>query len=276
MLNQFENSENKEILNRILNKENITEEYLNCLQEMLKENPSNTVYIFFEQYVEKNTDFNSLTVQGKYIDWLKTADVRTNNITDSWKSLLNLIDNTPITEDYLKGLKHTNERPLFNDLGLKDILEFSKKNPTMAKVIIEKCKQNIEVATPAILTPLIKLCESDPDLAFSIIDLKRNNGKNRFDRMDLFFIIEVAVNEPQIIRKALQLEKIMNEEMDNLPTYLLRAENQDLVKALASLIGKNDISELNKNEKKLLLISMLNNKGNYDLKYQKVSMLPYK
>lgn len=89
--------------------------------------------------------------------------------------------------------------------------------------------------------------------------------------MDLFFIIEVAVNEPQIIRKALQLEKIMNEEMDNLPTYLLRAENQDLVKALASLIGKNDISELNKNEKKLLLISMLNNKGNYDLKYQKVS-----
>ena len=127
MLNQFENSENKEILNRILNKENITEEYLNCLQEMLKENPSNTVYIFFEQYVEKNTDFNSLTVQGKYIDWLKTADVRTNNITDSWKSLLNLIDNTPITEDYLKGLKHANERPLFNDLGLKDILEFSKK-----------------------------------------------------------------------------------------------------------------------------------------------------
>ena len=121
------------------------------------------------------------------------------------------------------------------------------------------------------MTPLIKLSESDPDLAFSIIDLKRNNGKNRFDRMDLFFIIEVAVNEPQIIRKALQLEKIMNEEMDNLPTYLLRAENQDLVKALASLIGKNDISELNKNEKKLLLISMLNNKGNYDLKYQKVS-----
>lgn len=271
ILNKYGNSETKEILTRILNKENVSEEYIKGLQKLLNVNSSKKTCIFFEKYVENNTDFEISVIRNEYDKWLKTADLETNTITDSWKILLEKTENVDITEKYLQGLLREDGRPLFNDLSIKTILEFYKQNPKMAKVIIEKCKQNCNIAAPAVIEPLAKLVEIDPDLAFSIIDMKNNDGTKRFDLLDLSFIFEPAINTPESVRKAFHLEQILNEEFNNLSSYLLDPENIDSINSLNSLIGISDISELTKIEKKNLLAYLLMNKGNYDVKYQKIS-----
>ena len=221
---KYNTTESKDIVERIINKENLPEDLLAHLDEILGENPNSAKCRFLEKCVSeiKPEKFNLGLFKTNFEAGLKKADISSISLNAKWQTRPEA-KNVILTPEYLSALKDKDGKPIFNNLAVENIIEKSKTNPDLVKEIVDMAIENRSLRVPAVLKPLLEAAFIDKNLAFSVLSMKKNNGEPRFNTLELSFVLDSFKSKLPLVKEIFNLEKLYN--MDINPSRVILQTN---------------------------------------------------
>ena len=221
---KYNTTEAKDIVERIINKENLPEDLLTHLDEILGENPNSAKCRFLEKCVSeiKPEKFNLGLFKTNFEAGLKKADISSISLNAKWQPRPEA-KNVILTPEYLSALKDKDGKPIFNNLAVENIIEKSKTNPDLVKEIVDMAIENRSLRAPAVLKPLREAAFIDKNLAFSVLSMKKNNGEPRFNTLELSFVLDSFKSKLPLVKEIFNLEKLYN--MDINPSRVILQTN---------------------------------------------------
>ena len=221
---KYNTTEAKDIVERIINKENLPEDLLTHLDEILGENPNSAKCRFLEKCVSeiKPEKFNLGLFKTNFEAGLKKADISSISLNAKWQPRPEA-KNVILTPEYLSALKDKDGKPIFNNLAVENIIEKSKTNPDLVKEIVDMAIENRSLRAPAVLKPLLEAAFIDKNLAFSVLSMKKNNGEPRFNTLELSIVLDSFKSKLPLVKEIFNLEKLYN--MDINPSRVILQTN---------------------------------------------------
>lgn len=221
---KYNTTEAKDIVERIINKENLPEDLLTHLDEILGENPNSAKCRFLEKCVSeiKPEKFNLGLFKTNFEAGLKKADISSISLNAKWQPRPEA-KNVILTPEYLSALKDKDGKPIFNNLAVENIIEKSKTNPDLVKEIVDMAIENRSLRAPAVLKPLLEAAFIDRNLAFSVLSMKKNNGEPRFNTLELSIVLDSFKSKLPLVKEIFNLEKLYN--MDINPSRVILQTN---------------------------------------------------
>lgn len=210
LLEKYNTAEIKEIIERIINKENLPEDLLNSLDEILGGNPNSAKCRYLEKCVSeiKPEEFRLETFKRDFEAGLKKPD-----LTSKWQSRPNA-KNVILTQEYLSSLKDKNGKPVFNQMAVESLLEAGKTNPELVKEVVDMAVEESRLRAPAVIIPLLEAAAIDKDMAFSVLSMKTNNGEPRFNTLELDFVLSSFKSKLPLVKEVFNLERLYNMDVD--------------------------------------------------------------
>ena len=221
---KYNTTEAKDIVERIINKENLPEDLLTHLDEILGENPNSAKCRFLEKCVSeiKPEKFNLGLFKTNFEAGLKKADISSISLNAKWQPRPEA-KNVILTPEYLSALKDKDGKPIFNNMAVENIIEKSKTNPDLVKEIVDMAIENRSLRAPAVLKPLLEAAFIDKNLAFSVLSMKKNNGEPRFNTLELSIVLDSFKSKLPLVKEIFNLEKLYN--MDINPSRVILQTN---------------------------------------------------
>lgn len=230
LLEKYNSAEIKEIIERIINKENLPEDLLNSLDEILGGNPNSAKCRYLEKCVSeiKPEEFRLETFKRDFEAGLKKPDL-TSGRDSKWQSRPNA-KNVILTQEYLSSLKDKNGKPVFNQMAVESLLEAGKTNPELVKEVVDMAVEESRLRAPAVIIPLLEAAAIDKDMAFSVLSMKTNNGEPRFNTLELDFVLSSFKSKLPLVKEVFNLERLYDMDIDA-SGVLLHAESVENVRA---------------------------------------------
>ena len=230
LLEKYNSAEIKEIIERIINKENLPEDLLNSLDEILGGNPNSAKCRYLEKCVSeiKPEEFRLETFKRDFEAGLKKPDL-TSGRDSKWQSRQNA-KNVILTQEYLSSLKDKNGKPVFNQMVVESLLEAGKTNPELVKEVVDMAVEESRLRAPAVIIPLLEAAAIDKDMAFSVLSMKTNNGEPRFNTLELDFVLSSFKSKLPLVKEVFNLERLYDMDIDA-SGVLLHAESVENVRA---------------------------------------------
>lgn len=230
LLEKYNSAEIKEIIERIINKENLPEDLLNSLDEILGGNPNSARCRYLEKCVSeiKPEEFRLETFKRDFEAGLKKPDL-TSGRDSKWQSRPNA-KNVILTQEYLSSLKDKNGKPVFNQMAVESLLEAGKTNPELVKEVVDMAVEESRLRAPAVIIPLLEAAAIDKDMAFSVLSMKTNNGEPRFNTLELDFVLSSFKSKLPLVKEVFNLERLYDMDIDA-SGVLLHAESVENVRA---------------------------------------------
>lgn len=230
LLEKYNSAEIKEIIERIINKENLPEDLLNSLDEILGGNPNSAKCRYLEKCVSeiKPEEFRLETFKRDFEAGLKKPDL-TSGRDSKWQSRPNA-KNVILTQEYLSSLKDKNGKPVFNQMVVESLLEAGKTNPELVKEVVDMAVEESRLRAPAVIIPLLEAAAIDKDMAFSVLSMKTNNGEPRFNTLELDFVLSSFKSKLPLVKEVFNLERLYDMDIDA-SGVLLHAESVENVRA---------------------------------------------
>lgn len=230
LLEKYNSAEIKEIIERIINKENLPEDLLNSLDEILGGNPNSAKCRYLEKCVSeiKPEEFRLETFKRDFEAGLKKPDL-TSGRDSKWQSRPNA-KNVILTQEYLSSLKDKNGKPVFNQMAVESLLEAGKTNPELVKEVVDMAVEESRLRAPAVIIPLLDAAAIDKDMAFSVLSMKTNNGEPRFNTLELDFVLSSFKSKLPLVKEVFNLERLYDMDIDA-SGVLLHAESVENVRA---------------------------------------------
>lgn len=230
LLEKYNSAEIKEIIERIINKENLPEDLLNSLDEILGGNPNSAKCRYLEKCVSeiKPEEFRLETFKRDFEAGLKKPDL-TSGRDSKWQSRPNA-KNVILTQEYLSSLKDKNGKPVFNQMAVESLLEAGKTNPELVKEVVDMAVEKSRLRAPAVIIPLLEAAAIDKDMAFSVLSMKTNNGEPRFNTLELDFVLSSFKSKLPLVKEVFNLERLYDMDIDA-SGVLLHAESVENVRA---------------------------------------------
>lgn len=230
LLEKYNSAEIKEIIERIINKENLPEDLLNSLDEILGGNPNSAKCRYLEKCVSeiKPEEFRLESFKRDFEAGLKKPDL-TSGRDSKWQSRPNA-KNVILTQEYLSSLKDKNGKPVFNQMVVESLLEAGKTNPELVKEVVDMAVEESRLRAPAVIIPLLDAAAIDKDMAFSVLSMKTNNGEPRFNTLELDFVLSSFKSKLPLVKEVFNLERLYDMDIDA-SGVLLHAESVENVRA---------------------------------------------
>lgn len=230
LLEKYNSAEIKEIIERIINKENLPEDLLNSLDEILGGNPNSAKCRYLEKCVSeiKPEEFRLESFKRDFEAGLKKPDL-TSGRDSKWQSRPNA-KNVILTQEYLSSLKDKNGKPVFNQMVVESLLEAGKTNPELVKEVVDMAVEESRLRAPAVIIPLLEAAAIDKDMAFSVLSMKTNNGEPRFNTIELDFVLSSFKSKLPLVKEVFNLERLYDMDIDA-SGVLLHAESVENVRA---------------------------------------------
>ena len=247
---KYNNSTISNAIEGILSSEKLPEELLFKIDELLGDTPTEATCKFLLDCIEKidSKKFNLSEFTNNFNSELKLPNLAECKITESWKVEAENCAQRQISSDYLATLTNSKGEPLFNGKMVTAIEELAKTNPKAANLIVDKCIKNPDFARPFIIVHLCDAVKTDANLAFTILNMKNNNGSARFDELKLGGLLSAITENSDLIRETIRLEQLGNvrlryntHKMDirsNDPYKFVNYEIDDLRNEFAIEVGK--------------------------------------
>ena len=229
ILEKYNTAETKDIIERIITKEDLPEDLLNNFDAILGENPNRATCIFFEKCISeiKPEEFSLENFKRDFESGLKKPNI-TSGLDAKWQARPKAKE-VILTQEYLSSLKDENGKSVFNERAIASIIKKGKTNPELTKEVVDMALESPNLRVPAVIEPLLEAAEIDKDCAFSIISAKNNNGEPRFDMLDLSFILTNFKSKLPLVKETFNLEKLYDMSID-VSSLLLRAESAEDVR----------------------------------------------
>ena len=223
LLEKYNTPELRDVIEKIITKENLPEDLLNNLDAILGENPNRAACIFLEKCASeiKPEEFIIEKFKRDFEAGLKKPDLTSGDT--KWQSRPKAKE-VILTQEYLSSLKDEDGKPVFNKRAVESLITKGEKNPELVKEVVDMAVENAGLRAPAVIEPLIEAAAIDKDMAFSIISMKKNNGEARFDMLELCFILSSFKSKFPLVKEAFNLEKVYDMDVDT-SGLILRAEN---------------------------------------------------
>lgn len=229
ILEKYNTAETKDIIERIITKENLPEDLLNNLDAILGENPNRATCIFFEKCISeiKPEEFSLENFKIDFESGLKKPNI-TSGVDVKWQARPKAKE-VILTQEYLSSLKDENGKSVFNERAIASIIKKGKTNPELVKELVDMALESPNLGVPAVMEPLIDAAGIDKDLAFLVISAKKNNGEPRFDMLDLSFILGSFKSKHSLVKETFNLEKLYDMST-GASSLLLRAKSVEDVR----------------------------------------------